>query len=171
MAWVRSWGQCWWYCFVFEIVKGIWHAISVWKGVLGEKGTDGKVRTIEVEYQNHNEGVKRTTVRGVRDVVIIYRVDELSSEDNLYFLCSLRTDCFEWMSYVDNSICVMSYKIYTGCRLKNTVVSVVVCSFVEFSCSVCLSGLCRWCRSVPAMSASFVQPLLPLANGVSSSSC
>ena len=60
-----------------------------------KRGTDGKVRTIEVEYQNHNEGVKRKTVRGVRDVVIIHRVDELSSEDNLYYLCSLRTDCFE----------------------------------------------------------------------------
>ena len=72
------------------------------------------------------------------------------------------------MSYVDNSVCVMSYKINTGC-LKNTVVSVVVRS-LNFLFSL-FSGLCHWCRSVPAMSASFVQPPLPLANGVSSSSC
>ena len=69
----------------------------------------------------------------------------------------------------------MSYKINTGC-LKNTVVGVVVCSFVLFVRSLnfhvsLFSGLCHWCRSVPAMSASFVQPPLPLANGVSSSSC
>ena len=79
------------------------------------------------------------------------------------------------MSYVDNSVCVMSYKIYTG-RLKNTVVSVVVCSFLfvrslNFHVQSVFSGLCRWCRSVPAMSASFVQLPLPLASGVSSSSC
>ena len=42
------------------------------------KSSDGRVRTIEVEYQNHNEKLKRKTVRGVRDVVVIYRVDELS---------------------------------------------------------------------------------------------
>ena len=42
------------------------------------RGRDGKVRTIEVEYQSYNEG----------DAVIIHRVDELSPEDDLYYLCS-----------------------------------------------------------------------------------
>ena len=32
------------------------------------KGKDRRVRT--VEYQNHNEKIKRTTTRGVRDVVL-----------------------------------------------------------------------------------------------------
>ena len=41
------------------------------------KGRDGKVRSIEVEYQNHNEQIKRKTTRGVRDVIIIHKVDEL----------------------------------------------------------------------------------------------
>ena len=50
------------------------------------KGRDGRVRTIEVEYQNHNENIKRKTVRGVRDVVIIYRVDELPSDDTCSYL-------------------------------------------------------------------------------------
>ena len=31
---------------------------------------------VEVEYQNHNEGVKRYTTRGVRDLVVIQPVDE-----------------------------------------------------------------------------------------------
>ena len=59
------------------------------------KSRDGLVRTIEVEYQNHNEKIKRKTIRGVRDVVIIHRVDELSSHDTFYYLFSLRTDCLE----------------------------------------------------------------------------
>ena len=43
------------------------------------KGRDDRIRTIEVEYQNHNENIKRKTVRGVREVVVIHRVDELPS--------------------------------------------------------------------------------------------
>ena len=39
-------------------------------------GRDGHVRTVEVEYQNHNEGVKRYTSRGVRDLVVIQPLDE-----------------------------------------------------------------------------------------------
>ena len=38
---------------------------------------DGKIREIEIEYQNSNESVKRTTRRGVRDVVLVHPVDEL----------------------------------------------------------------------------------------------
>ena len=42
------------------------------------KSSDGRVRTIEVEYQNHSEKIKGLTVRGVRDIVVIHRVEELS---------------------------------------------------------------------------------------------
>ena len=38
---------------------------------------DHKIREIEVEYQNFNESVKRTTRRGVREVVLVHPVDEL----------------------------------------------------------------------------------------------
>ena len=38
---------------------------------------DGKIREIEVEYQNSNENVKRTTRRGVREVVLVHPVEEL----------------------------------------------------------------------------------------------
>ena len=41
------------------------------------KGRDGHVRSIEIEYQNSNEKIKRSTTRGVRDVVVIHKVDEL----------------------------------------------------------------------------------------------
>ena len=37
----------------------------------------GIVRAVEVEYQNSSENVKRTTKRGVRDLVVIHEVDEI----------------------------------------------------------------------------------------------
>ena len=39
-------------------------------------GRDGHIRVVEMEYQNHNEGVKRYTTRGVKYIVIINPVDE-----------------------------------------------------------------------------------------------
>ena len=47
---------------------GIIHTVKV--------GRDGHIRVVEVEYQNHNEGVKRYTTRGVRDLVVIQPIDE-----------------------------------------------------------------------------------------------
>ena len=47
---------------------GIIHTVNV--------GRDGHIRVVEVEYQNHNEGVKRYTTRGVRDLVVIQPLDE-----------------------------------------------------------------------------------------------
>ena len=44
---------------------------------------DGHIREIEVEYMNHNESMKRRTKRGVRDLVIIHPVDELSIYERL----------------------------------------------------------------------------------------
>ena len=38
---------------------------------------DGKIRQVEVEYQNFNENVKRKTTRGTRDIVVIHPIDEL----------------------------------------------------------------------------------------------
>ena len=49
-------------------------------------GKDGKIRTVEVEYQNHNEGAKRHTKRGVRDLVVIHPIDELGISKELYEL-------------------------------------------------------------------------------------
>ena len=51
-------------------------------------GRDGKVREIEVEYQNHNETIKRCTIRGVRDVVVIHPVDEIGIELELGAIAS-----------------------------------------------------------------------------------
>ena len=53
-------------------------------------GKDGKNRKVEVEYQNSNEGVKRKTHRGSRDLVIVYPVDELDIYERLH---DLYTNC------------------------------------------------------------------------------
>ena len=41
------------------------------------KGKDGLIRKVDVEYKNPNEGIRRVTRRGVRELVIIFPVDEL----------------------------------------------------------------------------------------------
>ena len=38
---------------------------------------DGKIRQVEVEYQNFSEGVKRKTTRGTRELVVIHPFEEL----------------------------------------------------------------------------------------------
>ena len=45
---------------------------------------DGLVRKAEIEYQNHQEKVKRTTVRGVRELVVIRRVEEYDIDEVLF---------------------------------------------------------------------------------------
>ena len=47
---------------------------------------DKAIRKIDIEYQNFNEDVKRTTTRGIREVVPIYPVDELDIYEELYEL-------------------------------------------------------------------------------------
>ena len=38
---------------------------------------DGRIRTLDIEYQNHTEKVKRRTTRGTREVVVIHPFEEL----------------------------------------------------------------------------------------------
>ena len=38
---------------------------------------DGKIRQVEIEYQNHNENVKRKTNRGTREISVIHPFEEL----------------------------------------------------------------------------------------------
>ena len=38
---------------------------------------DGKIRQVEVEYQNFSENVKRKTNRGTRELVVIHPIDEI----------------------------------------------------------------------------------------------
>ena len=49
---------------------------------------DDLVRSVEVSYQNHNENVKRTTKRGVRELIVIHPVEELGLSKELYDLAS-----------------------------------------------------------------------------------
>ena len=44
---------------------------------------DGRIRKVEVEYQNSTEDTKRSTIRGVRDLIIIHPVDEISLSKQL----------------------------------------------------------------------------------------
>ena len=43
-----------------------------------KRSSDGKIRSVQVKYRNHNEGVDRVTDRAVRKLVVIHRVDELN---------------------------------------------------------------------------------------------
>ena len=47
------------------------------------EGKDGHIRRVDVEYMNANENVKRKTQRGVRDLVIVFPVDELDIYERL----------------------------------------------------------------------------------------
>ena len=46
-------------------------------------GTDGRIRAVVLRYRNPTEGVERTTVRAVRTLVVIHRVDELDVMEEL----------------------------------------------------------------------------------------
>ena len=52
------------------------------------KGRDGLIRGVEVEYKNHTENVKRRTERGVRDLIVIHPVDEISIFKELHNMSS-----------------------------------------------------------------------------------
>ena len=43
-----------------------------------KRGNDGKIRSFEVKYRNHNENVYRTTHRAVRKLIMIHHIDELN---------------------------------------------------------------------------------------------
>ena len=47
------------------------------------RSRDGNVRRVDVEYRNRNEGANRVTHRGVRDLVVVYPVDELDIYERL----------------------------------------------------------------------------------------
>ena len=53
-------------------------------------GRDGITRVVEIQYQNANEKQKRTTKRGVRDIIVIHPVDEVGI---LNELCKLSNSC------------------------------------------------------------------------------
>ena len=53
---------------------------------------DHKIRQVEIEYQNFNEGTKRRTTRGVREIVVIHPVDELGLVRELNRLADFVSD-------------------------------------------------------------------------------
>ena len=49
----------------------------IWSCPPLERSRDGKIRQVEIEYQNFAENVKRRTTRGTREIVVIHPLDEL----------------------------------------------------------------------------------------------
>ena len=47
------------------------------------RGLDGQIRKVDVEYRNFNETTKRTTNRGVRELIVVYPIDELDIYERL----------------------------------------------------------------------------------------
>ena len=47
---------------------------------------DNLIRSVDIEYQNHKENVKRQTKRGVREIVVIHPIGELGISRELYDL-------------------------------------------------------------------------------------
>ena len=44
---------------------------------------DGRIRSVTIRYQNYSEGVKRSTTRAVRSLIVIHRIDELNIMEEL----------------------------------------------------------------------------------------
>ena len=49
---------------------------------------DGIIRSVEIEYQNHNKEVKRRSKRDVRDLIVIHQIDELCISKELHDLAN-----------------------------------------------------------------------------------
>ena len=47
------------------------------------RGDDGRIRSVTVKYRNSTESVDRTTIRAVRSLIVIHRVDELNIAEEL----------------------------------------------------------------------------------------
>ena len=47
-------------------------------------GRDGLIPVVDIEYQNNNENTKRTTKRGVCDIVVIHPVEEIRISAELH---------------------------------------------------------------------------------------
>jgi hypothetical protein len=51
---------------------------------------DGRIRKVEIEYMNPSENVKRKTIRGTRDLIVIHPVEELGLSKELYDLANFQ---------------------------------------------------------------------------------
>ena len=58
-------------------------------------GRDGLIRSVLIEYQNSTENTKRTTTRGVKEVIVIHPVDELGLSRELHDLAAEATQELE----------------------------------------------------------------------------
>ena len=66
--------------------KGEGSFVGLYKyGIVEEvhRSDDGRIRSVTIRYRNSNEEVNRTTIRAVRSLVVIHRVDELNIMEEL----------------------------------------------------------------------------------------
>ena len=49
--------------------------------------SDGLIRSVDVDHQNHHKNVKRTTKCGVRNLIVIHPVDEIGISQELSEVC------------------------------------------------------------------------------------
>jgi hypothetical protein len=66
--------------------KGEGSFVGLYKyGIVEEvhRSDDGRIRSVTIRYRNANEDVNRTTVRAVRSLVVIHRIDELNIMEEL----------------------------------------------------------------------------------------
>ena len=70
---------------VFKKVEGSFAAGSYRYGMVDtvHRSADGQIRTVTVRCRNLSETIDRTTVRAVRGLIIIHRIDELNIAEEL----------------------------------------------------------------------------------------
>ena len=56
------------------------------------EGRDGLACTVEVQYQNHKENVKRITKRGMRDITNVHPVVEIGISAELHSFAEAAKD-------------------------------------------------------------------------------
>ena len=56
-------------------------------------GRDSVVRLVEISYKNHSENFRRTTKRGVRDLVVIHPIEEIRMSKELQEFADISNEC------------------------------------------------------------------------------
>ena len=118
------------------------------------EGKDGLTRVVEVQYQNSNETVKRTTKRCVRELVIVHPVVmKLESRQNWTILPKMLSRSYLLVSMVlSNLLCNMSSSLPFYCHSDFNLNMLPNHIFLQGTCSTSLgadhtkteNGSCMW---------------------------
>ena len=72
---------------------------------------DEKIRKIKIKFKNHNEKLFRYSIRSVRDVVIIHKIDELSLSEELYEALKLCSSKLKMKNNWSNKTSIFVFKV------------------------------------------------------------